>query len=211
MATAEGRVLRLPARFPRAIIALYPAMEEWFFMSRMGDTIRGARLQAKMTEKALGKKCGMAENVIKDIESGRRIVSDDQAQRILKILGVKNPVSEELEVAAEPDVPLRPRPRPYKLPTSEAEPQPQGDKRRLAGRAGRGGQARAGDGREFQRGRPRAGARGGWQDRGRRAGQGVLLPLPGRRPCAATASLPVICCCACRRRRWRTGLSPCFS
>ena len=96
-------------------------------MSRMGDTIRGARLQAKMTEKALGKKCGMAENVIKDIESGRRIVSDDQAQRILKILGVKNPVSEELEVAAEPDVPLRPRPRPYKLPTSEAEPQPQGD------------------------------------------------------------------------------------
>ena len=102
-------------------------MEEWFFMSRMGDTIRSARLQAKMTEKALGKKCGMAENVIKDIESGRRIVSDDQAQRILKILGVKNPVSEELEVAAEPDVPLRPRPRPYKLPTSEAEPQPQGD------------------------------------------------------------------------------------
>ena len=30
-------------------------------------------------------------------------------------------------MAAEPDVPLRPRPRPYKLPTSEAEPQPQGD------------------------------------------------------------------------------------
>ena len=102
-------------------------MEEWFFMSRMGDTIRSARVKAKMTEKTLGKKCGMAENVIKDIEAGRRIVSDDQAQRILKILGVKNPVSEELEVAAEPDVPLRPRPRPYKLPATEAEPQPAGD------------------------------------------------------------------------------------
>ena len=88
-------------------------------MSRMGDTIRSARVKAKMTEKTLGKKCGMAENVIKDIEAGRRIVSDDQAQRILKILGVKNPISEELEVAAEPDVPLRPRPRPYKLPTTE--------------------------------------------------------------------------------------------
>ena len=74
-----------------------------------------------MTEKALGKKCGMAENVIKDIESGRRIVPTIRRRRILKILGVKNPVSEELEVAAEPDVPLRPRPRPYKLPTSEAE------------------------------------------------------------------------------------------
>ena len=96
-------------------------------MSRMGDTIRAARVQAKMTEKALGKKCGMAENVIREIEAGRRIVSDEQAQRILKILGVKNPVSEELEVAAEPDVPLRPRPRPYKLPTTEAEPQPAGD------------------------------------------------------------------------------------
>ena len=96
-------------------------------MSRMGDTIRAARVQAKMTEKALGKKCGMAENVIREIEAGRRIVSDEQAQRILKILGVKNPVSEELEVAAEPDVPLRPRPRPYKLPATEAEPQPAGD------------------------------------------------------------------------------------
>ena len=112
----KGRVLRLPGRFPRAIIALYPAMEEFLDMSRMGDTIRAARVQAKMTEKALGKKCGMAENVIREIEAGRRIVSDEQAQRILKILGVKNPVSEELEVAAEPDVPLRPRPRPTSCP-----------------------------------------------------------------------------------------------
>ena len=96
-------------------------------MSRLGETIRNARIQAKMTEKALGKKCGMAEGVIKDIESGRRIVSDDQAQRILKILGVENPVSAELEVAQEPEAPLRPRPRPYKLPVSEPEPQPNGD------------------------------------------------------------------------------------
>ena len=88
-------------------------------MSRLGDTIRAARLKAKMTEKALGKKCGMAENVIKDIESGRRIVSDDQAQRILKVLGVENPVSTELDVAAEPEVKLRPRPRAYVLPISE--------------------------------------------------------------------------------------------
>ena len=53
-------------------------------MSRLGDAIRKARLQAKMSEKQLGRKCGMAENVIKDIESGRRIIADDQAQRILK-------------------------------------------------------------------------------------------------------------------------------
>lgn len=90
-------------------------------MSRLGDTIRTARLSAKMTEKALGKKCGMAESVIKEIESGRRIVSDDQAQRILKLLGVKNPISTELEVAAEPEIKLRPKPRPYVIPVPEAK------------------------------------------------------------------------------------------
>lgn len=85
-------------------------------MSRLGDAIRKARLSAKLTEKQLGRKCGMAENVIKDIESGRRIVSDDQAQRILKLLGADSPVSTELEVAAEPEVKLRPRPRAYVVP-----------------------------------------------------------------------------------------------
>ena len=92
-------------------------------MSRMGDTIRTARLKAKMTEKALGRKCGLAESVIKDIESGRRIVSDEQAQRILKLLGADSPVSTELDVAAEPEVKLRPRPRAYVLPLSPESPQ----------------------------------------------------------------------------------------
>lgn len=82
-------------------------------MSRLGDTIRTARIKAKLTEKALGRKCGLAESYIKDVESGRKIVSDDQAQRILKVLGVDNPISTELEVAAEPPVKLRPKPRAY--------------------------------------------------------------------------------------------------
>lgn len=90
-------------------------------MSRLGETIRAARIKAKMTEKALAKKCGMAENVIKAIEMGTRIVSDDQAQRILKILGVANPISTELEVASEPEVKLRPRPRAYVIPAPEPE------------------------------------------------------------------------------------------
>ncbi|MBQ8972013.1 MAG: LexA family transcriptional regulator [Clostridia bacterium] len=95
-------------------------------MSRLGDTIHAARLKAKMSEKALGKKCGMAENVIKDIESGRRIVSDDQAQRILKVLGVDNPISTELEVAAEPEVKLRPKPRAYVMPIEPERPEMEG-------------------------------------------------------------------------------------
>ena len=90
-------------------------------MSRLGDTIRTARVKAKMTEKALGRKCGLAESYIKDVEAGRKIVSDDQAQRILKVLGVDNPISTELEVAAEPPVKLRPKPRAYILPVEEQE------------------------------------------------------------------------------------------
>ena len=90
-------------------------------MSRLGDTIKAARLKAGMTPKALGKKCGVAESFINDVESGRKIVSDDQAQRILKVLGVKNPISTELEVAAEPAVALRPKPRPYVLPVEQPE------------------------------------------------------------------------------------------
>ena len=88
-------------------------------MSRLGDAIRKARVAAKLSEKQLGRKCGMAESVIKDIESGRRIVSDDQAQRILKLLGADSPVSTELEVAAEPEVKLRPRPRAYVMPAQD--------------------------------------------------------------------------------------------
>lgn len=90
-------------------------------MSRLGETIRAARLKANVSEKVLGKKSGMAERVIKEIELGTRIVSDEQAQRILKILGAENPISNELEVAAEPEPAPRPRPRAYIIPEPEAE------------------------------------------------------------------------------------------
>ena len=90
-------------------------------MSRLGDTIRNARIRANMTEKALGRRCGMAESFIKEVESGRRIVSDDQAQRILKILGVENPISTELETAAEPPMKPRPKPRAYILSPEEGK------------------------------------------------------------------------------------------
>ena len=90
-------------------------------MSRLGETIRAARLKKGLSPKALGKKCGVAESFINDVEMGTRIVSDDQAQRILKALGVENPISTELEVAAEPEVELRPRPRPYVIPVKKPE------------------------------------------------------------------------------------------
>jgi transcriptional regulator with XRE-family HTH domain len=92
-------------------------------MSRLGDTIKDAREKAGLTPKALAKKSGVAESYIKDAESGRRVVSDSQAQRILKLLGVRDPVSTELEVAAEapllPKPQSRPRLRPYVLPVQD--------------------------------------------------------------------------------------------
>ena len=92
-------------------------------MSRLGDTIRAAREKAGLTPKALAKRSGVAESFIKDAESGRRVISDSQAQRILKLLGVKDPVSTELEVAAEAPLPPmprpKPRPKPYVLPAQD--------------------------------------------------------------------------------------------
>ena len=93
-------------------------------MTRMGDTIRAARLKYHMTEKQLAKKCGLAESFVKDVESGRRIPSDDQAKRMLKAMGETESVSTELDAAYEPEVPIRPRPKPYIIPVPENEPEP---------------------------------------------------------------------------------------
>ncbi len=84
--------------------------------SRMGDIIKQARTAKGMTQKQLGKKAGMAESVIRDIEAGTRIISDEQSQRIMKILGVEGsvmPMTAEIDAANEGPVKLRPKPRPY--------------------------------------------------------------------------------------------------
>ena len=94
-------------------------------MTRLGETIKAARLKAKMTPKALARKCGVSESFVNEVEQGRRILSDDQAQRMLKVLGVSNPVSTELEVASEPEFTPPPRPRPYVMPVREpSQPAP---------------------------------------------------------------------------------------
>ena len=75
-------------------------------MSRMGDTIRAQRVKYGMTEKQLAKKTGCAESFIKDVESGRRIPSDDVARRLLKAMGVTDAPGTELDAAAEPETPM---------------------------------------------------------------------------------------------------------
>ena len=48
-------------------------------MSRVGEKIKEARLKAGMTQKALGKKLGVAEKFINEVEIGRKIVQESFA------------------------------------------------------------------------------------------------------------------------------------
>ncbi len=58
-------------------------------MSSVGGKIKEARLKAKMTEKQLAKKCGVAESFIVQVESGKKVINEKTAENILSKLGVK--------------------------------------------------------------------------------------------------------------------------
>ena len=55
-------------------------------MSRVGEKIKEARLKAGMTQKALGKKLGVAEKFINEVEIGRKIVQESFIEKAAKIL-----------------------------------------------------------------------------------------------------------------------------
>ena len=88
-------------------------------MSRLGDLIKLERGRRGLSAKQVAKKVGVSESYLLAVEQGTRIIADDQARRILKVLGAQDPVSTELDAAAEPPVKLRPKPRAYILPVEE--------------------------------------------------------------------------------------------
>lgn len=56
-------------------------------MSRVGEKIKEARIKIGMTQKALGKKLGVADKYINDVELGRKVALEsfiDKAAKILK-------------------------------------------------------------------------------------------------------------------------------
>lgn len=55
-------------------------------MSRIGQEINKLRLQKGMTHKQLAKKLGVSEGFVLDIESGKKIISDDMIGRVSKAL-----------------------------------------------------------------------------------------------------------------------------
>ncbi len=58
-------------------------------MSRLGDLIKLERTRQNLTYKQVARKCGVSEKFLQEVESGRRIIADDQARRILKAIGLQ--------------------------------------------------------------------------------------------------------------------------
>lgn len=56
-------------------------------MNRLAVKIKEARIKAKMSEKDLAKACGQNINYILQIESGKKVINEQIAENILKILG----------------------------------------------------------------------------------------------------------------------------
>ena len=58
-------------------------------MNRLAEKIKKARIDAKLTEKELAQKCGLTVSYILQIESGKKVINEQIADKILKSLGEK--------------------------------------------------------------------------------------------------------------------------
>jgi len=92
-------------------------------MSRLGDLMLLERTRQRMTPKQVAKKCGVTEKYLLEVESGKRIIGDDQARRILRSIGLRehNEIDFSLdEIAATVDLETiqiaQPKPAPASLP-----------------------------------------------------------------------------------------------
>lgn len=56
-------------------------------MNRIGEKIKILREESKMTKKALGKKLGVSENFINEIELGRKVAAESFIEKVSKVFG----------------------------------------------------------------------------------------------------------------------------
>ncbi len=56
-------------------------------MSRVGENVKQARINAGMSQKQLAKKLGVAEGFVNEVETGRKIINQDLIDRLSKVLG----------------------------------------------------------------------------------------------------------------------------
>lgn len=71
-------------------------------MNRLAAKIKETREKTGLTEKQLAKKCGLSANYIIQIESGKKIINESIADKILKALGVKEELVKEEKPKEEP-------------------------------------------------------------------------------------------------------------
>lgn len=70
-------------------------------MSRIGNKIKEERTKKGLTPKQLGKKCGVTESFILEVESGKKIINERLIAQISKALGVNLEENISLEPAKE--------------------------------------------------------------------------------------------------------------
>lgn len=71
-------------------------------MSRLGEKIHQERTKKGLSIKDVAKKSGVADSFLLEIESGKRIINDTVASRILKNIGIATDLADEFEDVKEP-------------------------------------------------------------------------------------------------------------
>jgi len=56
-------------------------------MSRVGDRIKQVRESKEISQKQLGKKIGVSESFINEVEMGKKVINEKFLEKISKILG----------------------------------------------------------------------------------------------------------------------------
>jgi len=79
-------------------------------MNKTAEKIHLARVKQNMSAKALAKKCGVTASYIEQVESGKKIINESIASRILKALGVdESSISQEAAARKEAVEKKRPK------------------------------------------------------------------------------------------------------
>jgi transcriptional regulator with XRE-family HTH domain len=81
-------------------------------MNALAQKIRELRLKAKLSEKQLAKKAGLAESYILQIETGKKVINESSAEKIFAALGEKPDFGFNEEPAEPIHSKSQPAPRP---------------------------------------------------------------------------------------------------
>lgn len=73
-------------------------------MNKTAEKIKIARIKAKLSEKQLAKKVGLTANYIEQLESGKKIISESIASKILKALNIKEDILSQENIARNEEV-----------------------------------------------------------------------------------------------------------